>query len=180
MERGADASWREQLLEINHEIRQIEAEREYAGKRRLRARRLIWAGPVLILIGYLAIAETDLSHTMATPFLIIGGAVTYGAMLKAAPGGHHESGSDQIYFGNRRSELELELELAKLRDQKKDILANFPVDIAARRAEYKEDVYSEIDQLRIESNSYRLRQYSSNDSDYCIVRNHGSGRHCSL
>lgn len=64
---------------------------------------------------------------------------------------------DRILKGDQRrpSEGDLELRLAKLRDERKLEVANKDVPPKVRRVAYKEDAYSDIDQLRTESRWYR-------------------------
>lgn len=55
----------------------------------------------------------------------------------------------------RVSEGDLELRLARLRETRKHLMARSDVSAKVRRISYKEDAYSDIDQLRTESRGYR-------------------------
>lgn len=50
---------------------------------------------------------------------------------------------------------DLELELARKRDTRKSLIADHNLPTSVRRITYKEDAYSEIDQMRAESKGYR-------------------------
>ncbi|MWK35830.1 DUF4231 domain-containing protein [Actinomadura sp. J1-007] len=55
----------------------------------------------------------------------------------------------------RKSEGQLELELAREREVRKRLISEAETPVRVRRTSYKEDAYADIDQLRQESNSYR-------------------------
>ncbi|MEU6073308.1 SLATT domain-containing protein [Micromonospora sp. NPDC047074] len=75
-------------------------------------------------------------------------------MLKRDPGGpvQFSSAGDRSY---RLTEGDLELQLARLRDERKLVVAGVTGDLKVRRVAYKEDAFADIDQLREESKSYR-------------------------
>ncbi|MBE3001266.1 SLATT domain-containing protein [Nocardiopsis sp. HNM0947] len=64
---------------------------------------------------------------------------------------------DRVVWGDSRrpSEGDLELRISQLKDERKLAVANKDIPPKVRRVAYKEDAYSDIDQLRSESRSYR-------------------------
>jgi hypothetical protein len=69
--------------------------------------------------------------------------------LKLKPGGKDPASGSLV------SEGDLELKLARQREARKLVVANADVPPKVRRITYKEDAYSDIDQLRDESKGYR-------------------------
>lgn len=75
--------------------------------------------------------------------------------LKRHPGGPVLS-SSPTGSSERQSEGELELQLARLRDERKLLVAAVDGDLKVRRVAYKEDAFADIDRLRHDSNRYRM------------------------
>jgi len=98
--------------------------------------------------GFLRSARlSSLPYIPAIPLVIIFCATT--VILKEDPGGPKSA------QGKRMSEGELELQLARHRDNRKLLVAQADVPAKVRRVAYKEDAYADIDQLRSESRGYR-------------------------
>ncbi|WP_405426941.1 SLATT domain-containing protein [Micromonospora sp. NBC_00617] len=149
----------EQLLVLNHEIRQTEHELEYARNRRQWSNLSMVFGPVLLAVLYAlywlpwisGLAKKVILIPTAIVALLFGIAAFW---LKRYPGGHLVE--DATRQDERNSESDLELKLARLRDERKLVVASLEGDLKVRRVAYKEDAYSDIDQLRNESRRYRL------------------------
>lgn len=146
----------EQILILNHEIRQIEHALNTARRRRKWSNLSLVFGPVLAVLLYVAWwmpIDTLIKVAVYIPTLPIVVAFCVSSYrLKRNPGGFMLS-SD----GSRTliTEGDLELDLARKRDTRKLVIANAEVDTKVRRITYKEDAYSDIDQLRTESRRYR-------------------------
>ena len=75
--------------------------------------------------------------------------------LKLTPGGP-PSGDLQLDKARPRvSEYELELQLARQRENRKFLAADADTSIAIRRISYKDDAYADINKFRTESTRYR-------------------------
>ncbi|WFE50090.1 SLATT domain-containing protein [Micromonospora sp. WMMD1155] len=149
----------EQLLVLNHEIRQTEHELRYAQNRRRWSNLSMAFGPALLAVLYalywlpwLSIFAKKVILIPAAMIALLFGVAAF--WLKRYPGGHLLD--EAISQDQRHSESDLELKLARLRDERKLLVANLEGDLKVRRVAYKEDAYSDIDQLRGESRRYRL------------------------
>ena len=145
----------EQLLLSNHQIRQIEHALAVARTRRRWSNLSLVFGPVLALLLYAMAWIPHISGkiVLAVYLPTIPIALSFGLaafLLKRFPGGPSHAS-----YRDRMSEGELELQLAQERDARKLIVANADVATKVRRVAYKEDAYADIDQLRLESKSYR-------------------------
>lgn len=146
----------EQVLILNHEIRQIEHALNTARRRRRWSNLSLVFGPVLAILLYVAwwlpIDGTIITavYIPAVPIVVAFCVSSY--HLKRNPGGFL-MGSDGTRV--RIDEGELELRLAQKKDTRKFVIANAEVDTKVRRITYKEDAYSDIEQLRVESRRYR-------------------------
>lgn len=151
------AELNEQLLTLNHEIRQTEHSLAVAQRRRKLLRLSLILGPFLALLLYCIPWVPDVPAKMliavfvpTVPFSIAFCFAAY--RLYRYPGGPAEPGSRGTI---RMTEGDIELQLARQRDTRKSLLASTDVPTKTRRIVYKEDAYSDIDQLRIESKHYR-------------------------
>lgn len=163
------------LLHLNHQIRQKEHSLKVAQSRRIRSNIALAMGPVFGLILYvlywLPFVDDPIKIAIFIPAVP---AALYFALssfyLKRTPGGLPQADLEstqgvppemrlwnRLLKGDERrpSEGDLELRLATLRDQRKLVVANKDVPPKVRRVAYKEDAYSDIDQLRTESRWYR-------------------------
>lgn len=153
-----EASQQEQVLLLNHRIRQTEHALKVARRRRQWSNWSLVFGPILLLVIYAVFWipswSDDLKRIVLIPAALLAvsfaGAAFY---LKSYPGGPAEkSAAGNVH---RPSEGDLELEIARLRDERKLVVARVDGDLKVRRVAYKEDAYSDIDKLRLESNRYR-------------------------
>lgn len=147
------ATINEQLLTLNHQVRQTEHDLNFARRRRKWSNLSLVFGPVLALLLYSLVWIPRVNRELllaifipAIPIAIAFCVASY--RLKRYPGGPAQS-------GKRLTEGQLELQLAREREARKDLLARADVPAKVRRITYKEDAYADIDQLRSESKHYR-------------------------
>ena len=145
----------EQLLTLNHAIRQTDNALKVARRRKKLSNLSLIFGPVLAVALYSIAWIPSISRTTLLAIYIptIPVAVGFGVAsfwLKTHPGGPKEGRG-----GRRPREDELELELARQRDTRKLVLAQADVPIRVRRLAYREDAHADIDQYRDESRGYR-------------------------
>lgn len=79
------------------------------------------------------------------------------AYLKWYPGypEPQEAGKRALFDRSYVSEGDLEVMLARLREERKDLIANSATSTRVRRLVYREEAFADIDRLRSESNGYR-------------------------
>lgn len=150
----------DQLLTLNHEIRQTAAHLEIAKRRRRLSHVAFIFGPVLlaILYGMWWIPHLDrrVVIIIGSPLLAI--AVLFAVatvVLRFTPGGPPQG---EFAFGSRRervNEYNLELQLAKQREERKRLAADAELDEKVRRIAYKDESYDDVDQFRSDSGRYR-------------------------
>lgn len=148
----------EELLKINHTLRQLESAVRIARRRRLAARWSIALGPLTLFVLYVLFWLPWFTWNQLRPFyLVCAPVVLFFAVaawrLTRNPGGPIES--DTEGSRRRRSESDLELELARTQDLRKLKVAHGMYDSTTRRLIYKEDAFAEIEKLRGESRKYR-------------------------
>jgi hypothetical protein len=150
----------EQLLTLNHAIRQTEASLANARRRRRWSNLSLIFGPVLLVLlyGLLWIPHIDRRLLIAIYIPSVPTALFFfgvSVKLKVTPGCQP---SGALKFGHvraRDSEYMLELQLARQRDARKVLAANVEMPIKIRRIAYKDDAYTDIDEFRTESTRYR-------------------------
>ncbi|GAB3649179.1 SLATT domain-containing protein [Glycomyces tarimensis] len=161
------------LLRMSHHLRVTEHHLRVAQSRRRWSNISLVFGPVMIILLYTmwwipVISETvKIAVTIPIIPVVLGFSIA-SFRLKRSPGGPvvYPSGKDdrdgwQVFFdalfGNRSrtSEGDLELQVSQIREERKQQLADASIDISIRRTAYKEDAYSDIDELRTESKRYR-------------------------
>jgi hypothetical protein len=146
------------LLKINADIRQFEL---YVSRARVRKRSAIasWIfGPVLLVLLYVAFWLPWLSRSTLIAVCIPGFIVAISCCAAAAKLTRDPGGGPRLKIENatrRRSEGELELEIAKQKDAKKMKIADGAFDQKTRRLIYKEEAYADIEKLRLDSKRYR-------------------------
>lgn len=145
----------------SHEIRVAESHLRIAQRRRRQSNIAIMLGPVLIVmlfeLHWVLQGHISLSEAIYIP----GGVLAVFCFiawvkLKLTPGGPptgQETGSD--FLAHREQESELELKIARLRDERKVIAADAELDIKVRRVAYRDSAYDDIRTLREESSHYR-------------------------
>lgn len=151
------SSARDQLLILNHEIRELEQALAVARTRRKWSDRSIVYGSVLLALLY-GIYWVPVVPDMAREAIYYPGfpaVIGFGIAafyLKSNPGGPaKQDGEENI----RPSELHLELTIAQKREERKYLLASTEISTKVRRITYKEDAYADIDGLRSDSKRYR-------------------------
>lgn len=150
----------EQLLTLNHEIRQTEAHLEIARRRKRWSNLSLIFGPALIIVLYGTWWIPNINHRLLIIIYIPAGAIAVlffiaTVKLKLTPGGPP---SGEFQFGHARkraSEFALELQLSFQRDQRKGLAANAETPAKVRRTAYKDEAYDDIDKFRTESSRYR-------------------------
>ncbi len=154
--RGLEAS--EELLKLNHEIREIEAHIKTAKSRSRRAALCYLLGPVLLLVLYVLPWLDLVPRKMIVAIFIPAVPLAIFCFLAAVkinrdPGGPRVPHSDgKIY---RLTLSQLELSLSRKRDVRKLKVGEGTYDRTTRRLIYKEDAYADIESLRLESKRYR-------------------------
>lgn len=151
---------RDQLLTLNHEIRQTESHLKIAMRRRRRSDISFVFGPVVLALLYATWWIPHISHRL---LLIIYAPALFVALLfavatvklKLTPGGPPEGNLLIGHVRKRISEYKLELQLLRQRDARKELAARADTPITVRRIAYKDDAYSDIDKFRAESARYR-------------------------
>jgi hypothetical protein len=151
------ATVNEQLLTLNHEIRQTEHSLNVARGRRKWSNLSLVFGPVLMVILYamywIPWISREIGIAIYIPAIPVAAAFCVASyLLKRYPGGPAKQVSGRKL---RVGEGELELQLARQRDTRKLVVAGADVSTKVRRITYKEDAYADIDQLRTESKGYR-------------------------
>ena len=145
----------DKLLVLNHEVRQTEHKLEIAQLRRRRSNRALVLGPMLLVVLYamwwLAPISTTALVAIYIPALPLAIAFCITSYYLKRFSGYPENGFGQPGV----SEGELELDLSRLRDERKVLLASLDTPFRVRRIGYKEDAFSDIDRLRTESGRYR-------------------------
>lgn len=151
------AGQHEQVLIYNHKIRQTEAALNTARRRRKLFYWFTAFGPVLIAVIYaltwIPWWTWELKRIVLIPTFLV--ALSFGGAaykLWRDPGGPLEIDGQRSW---RPQEDDLELRLARLRDERKFLVASAEGSLKVRRVAYKEDAFSDIDQLRDESKRYR-------------------------
>lgn len=147
-----------ELLKINADIRQLEL---YVSRARVRKRSAVasWIfGPVLLLILYAIFWLPWLSKTTLVALCIPGFILAVSCCIAAAKLTRDPGGGPRMIIEDktrRRSEGELELEIARQKDAKKMKIADGAFDQKTRRLVYKEEAYADIEKLRVDSKRYR-------------------------
>lgn len=149
-----------QLLTLNHEIRQTESYLEIARRRRRWSNLSLIFGPALLILlyGVFWIPHIERRALIAIYLPTVPIALFFfvaSIKLKLTPGGPP---SGDLQWGQARprvSEYELELQLARQRENRKFLAAGADMPIAIRRISYKDDAYTDINKFRTESTRYR-------------------------
>jgi hypothetical protein len=146
----------DQLLTLDHEIRQTDLRLRVAQNRRRRAKLSLIFGPVLGVLLYALWWLPGISRNIlwavyipAIPIAFSFCCASY--YLNRHPGAPVPGQNGRTYI----SEGDLELQLARQRDTRKQVLAQENVPIRVRRMVYRADAYSDIEQFRQESRGYR-------------------------
>lgn len=149
-----------QLLILNHEIRQTESYLAIARRRRRWSNLSLIFGPALLILlyGVFWIPNIDRRTLIAIYIPTVPIALFFfvvSVKLKLTPGGP-PSGNLQLGEARARvSEYELEVQLARQRENRKFLAGDVSTPIEIRRISYKDDAYNDIDKFRTESTRYR-------------------------
>ncbi|MEA5362773.1 DUF4231 domain-containing protein [Amycolatopsis sp., V23-08] len=143
---------------MTHRIREIEHHLAIARRRQRWSNVALVFGPVLLVVLYAIawIPAVDRKiliavYIPAVPIVFASCVASY--FLKRNPGGPQVLAEGGGFM--RESEGDLELALARHRDSRKQVLAQADIEPKVRKITYKEDAYSDVDQLREESKKYR-------------------------
>jgi hypothetical protein len=155
-----DRDANDQLLLLNHEIRQTESYLATARRRRQQSNISLALGPVVLVILYGLWWIPAIGHHL---LLVIYVPAVLAALffaiatvkLKITPGGPLQGAASPGATRRRASEGALELQLARQRDQRKTIAASVDTPAKVRRLAYKDEAYADIHKLREESSGYR-------------------------
>jgi hypothetical protein len=145
----------------SHEIRVTESHLKKAQQRRRQSNIAIILGPVLIVIlfelHWALLSHISLSEAIYVPGgLLAGFCFVAWVKLKLTPGGPPTGpATNGKIRAPREQEPELELNVARLRDERKVIAADAELDIKVRRVAYRDSAYDDIRILREESSRYR-------------------------
>jgi len=153
-----DANTQYRLL--NHQIRVAEANLALARRRRRWSNITLVLGPFLLVVLfelYWVLRGHDrLMEAIYIPAgLLAVSAAIVSAKLKMTPGGPPIGPAGEKWARPRETEAALELELARLRDERKVVAGDAGMDIKVRRIAFRDDAYDEIDALRNEGARYR-------------------------
>lgn len=155
---AADAN--DQHRSKSHQIRVAESHLKKAQQRRRQSNIAIILGPVLLVIlfelHWILLKHISLSEAVYVP----GGALAIFCFvawlkLKLTPGGPPTGPAGEKYRAPREQEPELELKIARLRDERKVIAADAELEIKVRRIAYRDSAFDDIRTLRGESARYR-------------------------
>jgi hypothetical protein len=150
----------DQLRLKNHEIRITETHLARAKRRKQWSNISLILGPVLLGILFELFWVLRGHQRLILAIYIPGGILSISfaiaaTKLKLTPGGPPIGPLDSIFPRSRKGESELELELARLRDERKVVAGSAGMTINVRRIAYRDDAYSDIDRYRAESARYR-------------------------
>jgi hypothetical protein len=150
----------EQLLTLNHEIRQTESYLEIAKRRRRWSNLSLVFGPALLIVLYALWWIPRISHHTLVVIYVPSALISIlflvaTVKLKLTPGGPPSGELQAGHARPRASEYALELQLARQRDQRKVLAASTDTPTRVRRIAYKDDAYADIDKFRAESTGYR-------------------------
>ena len=151
----------DQLLVLNHEIRQTESYLKTAQRRRRRSDISFIFGPVVLAFLYGTWWVPHISHHLLVIIDRCSGTFRRSLLaiatvkLNLTPGGPPEGKLEFGYARKRVSEDELELNLARQRDAARNSPPEADTPIAVRRIAYKDEAYTDIDEFRAESARYR-------------------------
>jgi Protein of unknown function (DUF4231) len=155
---AADANAQHRLK--SHEIRVTESHLKKAQQRRRQSNIAIVLGPVLIVILF-ELHWALLSHVSLSEAIYVPGGLLAvfcflaWVKLKLTPGGPPTGSTGEKMRAPREQEPELELKIARLRDERKVIAADADLEIRVRRVAYRDSAYDDIRTLREESSRYR-------------------------
>jgi hypothetical protein len=148
------------LRNLTHEIRVVESHLALARARRRWSNITLVLGPFLLVVLFELYWTLRGHERLILAIYIPGGllsvsAAIASAKLKLTPGGPPFGSAEFLETRDRNSESELELELARLRDERKVAAGYAGTDIKVRRISYRDDAYADVANFRDESARYR-------------------------
>jgi hypothetical protein len=152
-----DANTQHRLL--THEIRIAEASLALAQRRRRWSNVTLAFGPCLLVVLFELYWILRGHDTLMEAIYIPGGLLAISsavatAKLKFTPGGTPME-DPQRTIRPRQTEADIELELSRLRDERKVIAGNAGMNIEVRRVSYRDDAHADVRNLRDEASKYR-------------------------
>ena len=146
---------------LSHQIRVTETHLTQAERRRRRSNVALALGPVLLIVlfelYFFLRGHTRLIQAIYIPFGLLAVFSAIASLkYKLTPGGPPEGKFE--FLGSprpRQTESELELEIARLRDERKVVAGDAGTDIKVRRIAYRNEAYEDIDKFRDDSARYR-------------------------
>jgi hypothetical protein len=153
-----DANTQHRLL--SHKIRVAEASLKLAERRRRWSNIALIFGPCMLVVLFELYWVIRGSDRLMEAIYIPGGILALSsafvaAKLKATPGGPPTGPARDSWRRPRLSEAEIELELSRIRDDRKVIAGDAGMDISVRRIAYRDDAYADIRNLRDDASQYR-------------------------
>ncbi|WP_410609224.1 SLATT domain-containing protein [Amycolatopsis sp. lyj-109] len=161
-----DPSPAEKLILLDHDIRRLEYELLVARRRKRWGNILIVTGPLLLIALWIVsgFSQFDIRSANSQISAVVGLAGT-AMLLKAVhyrlePGGPRETRlrDAEKFFGTRKLEADLELELTLRRDKRKLAVSEGELSLKQRRLAYKAEAFSDVDRFRAENKRYRRIQ----------------------
>jgi hypothetical protein len=145
---------------LSHQIRRVEASLALAQRRRRWSNIALILGPFLLVVLFELYWVLRGHNRLMEAIYIPGGLLAVSsaiaaAKLKLTPGGIPTGPAGEKMARPRESEASLELELARLRDERKVVAGDVGMDMKVRRIAYRDEAYDEIRSFRDDSARYR-------------------------
>lgn len=149
-----------QLRLLSHQIRVTESDLAIAQRRRRWSNITLVLGPFLLIVLFELYWVLRGHDRLMEAIYIPGGllsvsAAIASAKLKLTPGGPPTGPANGDIVRPRETEASLELELARLRDERKVVAGDAGMEIKVRRIAYRDDAYADIRTLRDQGARYR-------------------------
>jgi hypothetical protein len=156
----------EKLIHLDHDIRRLEYELLVARRRKRWGNILIVTGPLLLVAlwvvsGFSQFDIRSANSQISTVVGLAGAAMLLKAVhYKLEPGGPRAERlrDSEQFFGTRKLEADLDLELTLLRDKRKLAVSEGELTLKQRRLAYKAEAFSDVDRFRAENKRYRRIQ----------------------
>ncbi len=151
---------RARLLPLNHEIRKTESALHTARQRRWWSNVSLTFGPPVLILLYALWWIPGVEHRILLVIYVPAGIISFlflvaTVKLKLTAGGPPTGPFELLTVRPREKEDQLELQLARQREERNSLLASEEMDTKVRRVYYKEDTYADVDRLRSESGRWR-------------------------
>jgi len=152
------------VVELNNKIVLLKSYMDSAKRKSIYGTLLIVAGAVGVIVYFIDYFAFDWQGIAPYVKLIILvgfiGLFLWGVGFRAVPGVriHEENLADDLVTSSRngyRTVGQLDIELRRIRDKKKEMIADSDEDVDARRKSYREEAVFYVEELRMESGFYR-------------------------